>query len=988
LDDGPGVADARIEPLRYNNPDMTTERYQRIKEIFLAVCDRPADQQDEEAARLCGDDAELKAEVESLLHSHRQAADPQATNLLAETEEPQSVTTEPDPPVMSQEIKPDPAEQKQVSRKSVLSSHRSHVSHTGSTHHDSGDSTPRGRFDSGTILAERYRIVSLLGTGGMGEVYRADDLTLDQPVALKFLPPSFENNPSWLERFHNEVRLSRQVTHPNVCRVFDIGEVDGEQFISMEFVDGEDLSGLLRRIGRLPKDKAIQIARQLCAGLAAAHDKGVLHRDLKPANIMLDGRGQVRITDFGISGRVDGARDVAAGTPAYMAPEQFAKGEATVRSDIYSLGLVLYEVFTGRQAFSAHSMPEYARLHKQTSPTHPSTFVEDMDPIVERAILRCLEKDPSQRPGSALAVAAALPGGDPLAAMLAAGETPSPQMVAAAGGTAGLSIPRAAILLGLTLVGVVAMVLLANKSMPIPRMHNGIKAPEVLTDRALQILTDAGYADSPLRSRAYGFGLDEQYIGWVHDADHTVGRWDRLATARPGPIYFWYRQSPEFMVSKDDIGMVTIDEPARNVPGMRTVVLDCDGRLKRLEVMPDAKMGTSSASMITAADFAPLFAAAQLNRADFKPVMPTQIPPMYVSSRFAWDGVYPESPDQKIHIEAGAFGNKPVYFNIRESWQDDADRRGIAANPEVPIGRNIALQATLILAAVFSSLVLAWRNIRAGQVDSMGAQKLSAVFLLLGLLIWLLLANHVPELFLEMRSFFRVLGFILVPAVIVWMFYLALEPYVRKTWPETVISWSRALSGRLTDPLVGAHVLAGLAVGVAAAILAELTNIIPMQFGYAAAVPNMTTLVRFLGKENPTAIALWSLLDAFYVGLLYLLAMVLFLIVLRRRWLAGPALILLGAINSLQWYSPGWAQWVQSGVVMCFFIVCLVRYGLIAAIAGLWCMYFLRFLPITADSGAWYFGQTRYAVGLIAILAIAAATLATGKWKVKFAAAT
>ncbi len=380
---------------------MTAEQYKRVKEVFLALTDCPEDRQDEEIARLCAGDAELSEEVTSLLRSHRHASKLGSME-ASEEKENEEMTTEPEPPAVSQEIRPlEPFTEKKPTPRHSASEYRSHASHVSrvtSGHSDSG--TPKGRFESGMVVAQRYRIVSLLGSGGMGEVYRADDLTLDQAVALKFLPKSFENNPTWLERFHNEVRLSRQVTHPNVCRVFDIGEVEGEQFISMEFVDGEDLASLLRRIGRLPHDKAIQIARELCAGLAAAHDKGVLHRDLKPANIMLDGRGQVRITDFGISGRVDGANDTAAGTPAYMAPEQFAKGEATVRSDIYALGLVLYEIFTGRQAFTAHSMPEYARLHKQTNPTHPSTFIADMDPLAERVILRCLEKDPSKRPAA------------------------------------------------------------------------------------------------------------------------------------------------------------------------------------------------------------------------------------------------------------------------------------------------------------------------------------------------------------------------------------------------------------------------------------------------------------------------------------------------------------------------------------------------------------------------------------------------------------
>jgi serine/threonine protein kinase len=157
----------------------------------------------------------------------------------------------------------------------------------------SSSNMDEGRFPPGTLLAQRYRIVSLLGRGGMGEVYRANDLLLGQAVALKFLPAEWTSHEATLARFRNEVRIARQISHPNVCRVYDIGEAEGSTYLSMEYVDGEDLASLLRRIGRLPQDKALEIARQLCAGLAAAHDKGVVHRDLKPANIMLDGQGQL-----------------------------------------------------------------------------------------------------------------------------------------------------------------------------------------------------------------------------------------------------------------------------------------------------------------------------------------------------------------------------------------------------------------------------------------------------------------------------------------------------------------------------------------------------------------------------------------------------------------------------------------------------------------------------------------------------------------------
>ena len=260
------------------------------------------------------------------------------------------------------------------------------------------------------LIGERYRIISLLGRGGMGEVFRADDLTLGQPVALKFLPESMTDEFT-LERFRNEVRIARRISHPNVCRVYDIGETDNQVFRSMEYVDGEDLSSLLRRIGRLPWDKAREIARKICTGLAAAHDKGVLHRDLKPSNIMLDKRGEVLIMDFGLAGLAHEINDVGSGTLSYMAPEQLAGKEVTARSDIYALGLVLHELFTGKPVFQGKTREEIVRVRREGTPLRPSMLVRDLDPAVDLVILRCLEEELENRPASALMVSAALPGG-------------------------------------------------------------------------------------------------------------------------------------------------------------------------------------------------------------------------------------------------------------------------------------------------------------------------------------------------------------------------------------------------------------------------------------------------------------------------------------------------------------------------------------------------------------------------------------------------
>src|SRR5215208_3199827 len=250
----------------------------------------------------------------------------------------------------------------------------------------STDAIDHGRFPPGTLLDGRYRIVGRLGKGGMGEVYRADDMKLGQPVALKFLPEDVDRDPARLMQLHTEVRLARQVSHPNVCRVYDVGEYEGHTFLSMEYVDGEDLSSLLRRIGRFPQDRAIELARQICAGLAAAHDRNVVHRDLKPANIMLDGSGRIRITDFGLAGAA--GETLRSGTPAYMAPEQLAGGEVTPRSDIYALGLVLYEIFTGQRALDARNMAELIAKREQDGIAAPSTVVPDLDAAIDRVIMR------------------------------------------------------------------------------------------------------------------------------------------------------------------------------------------------------------------------------------------------------------------------------------------------------------------------------------------------------------------------------------------------------------------------------------------------------------------------------------------------------------------------------------------------------------------------------------------------------------------------
>src|SRR6185437_2427847 len=214
----------------------------------------------------------------------------------------------------------------------------------------------------------------------------------------------------------------------------------------MQYIDGEDLGSLLRRIGRLPADKATEFARKLCAGVAAAHAQGVLHRDLKPANIMIDARGELRVTDFGLAGIAEQLKgdEIRNGTPAYMAPEQLTGTEVSAQSDLYAVGLIMFEMFTGKMPFEANSIAEMTRLRRESRITSSATLTKDTDPVIQTAIMRCLESEPKMRPASALALSAMLPGGDPLAAALADGTTPSPEMVAEAGSHDALS-PKIAI---------------------------------------------------------------------------------------------------------------------------------------------------------------------------------------------------------------------------------------------------------------------------------------------------------------------------------------------------------------------------------------------------------------------------------------------------------------------------------------------------------------------------------------------------------------
>jgi len=842
----------------------------------------------------------------------------------------------------------------------------------------SSGSIDHGRFAPGAVLDGRYRVIGLLGRGGMGEVYRADDLRLGQPVALKFLPKDLASDARRLAQFHNEVRTARQVSHSNVCRVYDIGEIEGDLYLSMEYVDGEDLAASLKRIGRFPEDRAVELARQLAAGLAAAHERGVVHRDLKPANIMLDSAGKVRIMDFGLAAIGD-VGDVRVGTPAYMAPEQLEGREVTARSDIYALGLVLYEIFTGRRAYSAGTMAEL--LQQKSGPiTSPSELVKGLDPAIERAIQRCVDRDPAKRPSSALAVSAALPGGDPLAAALAAGETPSPEMVAAAGGedvalsgARGLAWMAAiAVLLGVALA-MASRISMFNRT-PID------KPPEVLADRAEQIRQSLGYTDAA-KDQAIGFTYSGGYLNWAKQHGAGADHWRVLSSARPAPLYFWRRTSPRVLIPLNPNDSPDRGDPPFVVSGMTLIDLDATGRLLRFVAEPPEVEAAPDPSP-KPVDWHVAIAAAGFDPATLHEVTPERTPGSYADLRQAWEGTFPGT-DTKVRLEAAAYRGKLVHFALIGAWS--VPTRDVAfdvADNSTPPG-----QVILILVLLLVAFALARRNVRSGRADTRGAKRLAMFTIALMMAIWLL-APHVSSISAEWFRLITGTAFALFLGGALYVVYLALEPFLRRSWPTMLVGWTRLLSGRVRDPIVGRDVLIGVTVGVALAVVNFGAHLVPAVGGWPEPVPIQPQMSTLEGVRS----LLLSLLGCVNNGLQNGLLSVLELALIRELMLrivrplnlkradlvafalAAAALTLISQIDS---GTGWWVTGLYNGLSYSLVLILMLRIGLLASTIMFMASVIVERMPLTLDSTKFYAAHGWFALALLMGVAAAGYALAT-----------
>ena len=865
-------------------------------------------------------------------------------------------------PTVAADVDPTPpARPAPASASSPISSSSGWLASSGSIDH--------GRFQPGSILGGRYRVLGRLGKGGMGEVYRADDLKLGQPVALKFLPADVDRDPARLTQLHTEVRMARQVAHPNVCRVYDIDETDGHTFLSMEYVDGEDLGSLLKRIGRFPQDRAIEVARQICSGLAAAHERGGIHRDFKPANVMLDSAGKVRITDFGLAGA--SGEVLRAGTPAYMAPEQISGAEVTARSDIYALGLVLYEVFTGQRALEGKNLAELIHKREQLDFPQPSAIVRDLDPEIERAIMRCLQPDPAVRPSSALSVAAALPGGDPLAAALAAGQTPSPEMVAAAGTSDALSFGMTVLASLWIALSLVALIVLYQRVMLINRVPTP-KPPEALLDRAQEALTRLGYQRR--YDDAWGVGMSLDYLNFIRNTSAAPDRWKALRAGRPESFFLWYRTSPQGLVPLGLENNVSVANPPRTVAGMTVVAVDASGRLGEFHVVPQP---LEEGKAKNEPDWAALFSAAQLPMETFTPVKPAIVPVVFADERKAWEGRVPEQPDHLIRVEAAAFEGRPVYFVVSGPWSRSA-RTPQSATPLFNlIINNIAM--VVMPALMLAGVVLARGNVKLGRGDRHGAFRAASFLFLATLASWLLGASHTGFPGQDVQRFFNAVGGALFQAGLLWLTYLGLEPYVRRSSPDSLIGWTRLLSGRFRDSRVALDVLIGVCAGLLMTVLYAAHNWLPPLFGFPEPVPISPNPRVLMGMRFVFGGMLAQVVDAISSAMLGMVGLVALRMLLRNWWLAALAgLIIYEPVVVSGMFSPGTPRLdlAIGAVITGMFILMIIRFGLLATVATLTTHFILLRAPLTTEFGSWRGPLALWYLGVVIALGFSAAYIA------------
>ena len=488
------------------------------------------------------------------------------------------------------------------------------------------------------------------------------------------------------------------------------------------------------------------------------------------------------------------------------------------------------------------------------------------------------------------------------------------------------------------------------------------KPPEALAERSKEIIRRFGYTEKAAGS-AWGFDGNGEYRRWVEEHDKSKDRWKDMEDGRPAAIYFWYRQSPGQLIperfrGEDSIGIaVTESDPPPTTSGMIGVELDPLGRLIRFEAVPSS--GPQAPS--TTPDWLILLAEAGLDAAAFSPAEPQWLPPSYADARAAWVEINPERPDRPLRIEAAALRGRLVFFELAGPWSRPP-RMGRPAEL-TQAGRDFPLLLLGIL--VVGGALIARRNLRLGRSDRRGAMRLAAFVFVCSMLTWAFLTSHVAS---DSELALLLLGasIALFLAGACWLLYVALEPLIRRRWPDSLIAWTRLLSGRLSDPLVGRVLLAGALLGVFGAISGEALQLARRAFDATPPIPPLpwdTTLV------GPRAVAAHLFNPAVAMFFALAEAMLFFLLraVLRKEWLAAAVFVLFFAVPSF--LIGGLISGAFSLVLAAAEIFVFLRFGLLAWVSANYFGHMLQF-PLTTDSSAWYAGTSLLVLVVLAAIAI------------------
>lgn len=797
----------------------------------------------------------------------------------------------------------------------------------------------------GKILLDRYRVIRLVGQGGMGQVYQADDFKLGQTVAIKFLPEWLIRDRLAVERFHAEVRIARSLAHPNVCRVYDLIEVDGQYFMTMEFIEGENLAQLIARVGCPTPEEAMRYARQLCSGLAEAHRQGVIHRDIKPSNVMVDKRGNVRIMDFGLAveqlENEDGVRP--AGTLEYMAPEQLRGNEPSVQSDLYSLGLVLYELFAGGRNVHHQSVLLRNLLQPATN-IAPVELPSHVPAGIAIAIRGCLAAEPTKRPISATTLLASFPETD-MSDFTKTVDMPQPELIAVAEMISPLSARFACVLFCVFLLGLAGTAVTA-KYFRIFHRAGLTNSPEELQSTARQLLVDLNFPLHSGSNRGFGFA-------YASEKDHY-----NFATADRS-IFFWYRQSPRsLMPSSFDVGRgfrphVSPHDPALEDVGDVKIEYWPDGTLRTFECVPGNNCRLPYDETV-----AVMFELARLDQQNFEADQKDDDPFERTWNRVRGDGRESSVCTRQLSGQLAKFATvrKQEFVN------------SIGPQPEHAGVLDLSVPFVLLFAGLYGVR----RNLRRGHADTLGAWRLVSITFLCSILSWLLFSNHQP-LSSEVRILRLELANACLWSALTWILYVALEPLIRRNAPDKLLSWNRLVRGRFSDPVVGRDVLIGLTIAVVAVPLLSAVNDATRNLLGLHAVFSTPSfeLYPLLNWWMVFPVLSHALPNAIYSGLAIMLLPELVRTVVRSRWLATLVVILfLTTANYLRFGDGTTWMFCYQLIWSCVFVGTTLLFGLVTGATAILTLHLIYYIPTTLDANSWYFPNSIAGLSLLLVLGV------------------